>query len=91
MTVVNGTIHLPFPVPAEELVHIATEGLRMTQEVLSEQGGEAWAETVLPLTADRMMVACRLCIDPQELRGCRAKVAWANKVTGAADASPVEH
>lgn len=71
MTVVDGTVRLPSPTPAEELVRIAAEGLVMAPATLTTWGSEAQAESVLPLTADNIADTCPLCIGPGELRGCQ--------------------
>lgn len=80
MTVVDGTICLPSPTPAEELVRIAAEGLAMAPAAPTTWGSEARAETVLPLTGDNIADTCHLCIRPDELRGCGAKAVWALSV-----------
>lgn len=77
MTVVDGTICLPSPTPAEELVRIAAEGLAMAPATPTTWGSEARAETVLPLTGDNIADTCHLCIRPDELRGCGARAVWA--------------
>jgi len=77
MTVVDGAMRLPSPTPAEELVRIAAEGLAVPPAAPTAPGPEARAEAVLPLTAVNIADTCPLCIRPDEVRGCRAKAAWA--------------
>ena len=61
-------------------MRIATEGLTVSPAAPTTRGPEAQARAVLPLTAATIADTCRLCIRPGEVRGCRAKAAWAAQV-----------
>jgi len=77
MTIIDETIRLPSPTPAEKLVRIATEGITVPPAAPTTWGSEAQGEAVLPLTTSNIADTCPLCIRPSELRGCQAKTAWA--------------
>jgi len=80
MTVVDGT-RVVSPLLAEELLHIAADGLVVPPATFTSWGPPAQAEAILPLTAVNITDTCGLCIRADKWRGCQAKAKWAASIT----------
>lgn len=80
MTVINDTVRLPSPIPADGLVKIAREGVVAKPTIFQAPSCEAQAEKVEPLTVENIVDSCPLCIPSREARGCRAKQVWASRL-----------
>ena len=85
MTVIDETIRIPSPVPAEGLVRIAVEGFLSPPLSPVLRQPEARTGIIRPLTASNLIDTCHLCIPPEERRGCQAKAAWAARITSHMD------
>ena len=78
MTVIDDTVRLPSPIPADGLVKIAREGVAAKPTIFQSPSPEARAEKVEPLTAENIVDTCSLCIPSSDTRGCQVKQVWAS-------------
>jgi len=81
ITIIDEIIRLPSPTRAEELAQIAVEGFIPPPLTPVLHQPEARAVSVMSLTATNIVNTCRLCIPPEEGRGCLSKVAWVTRIT----------
>ena len=80
MTIINENLRLPSPTSAPEIVRIAREGLTRTLIQPIGFSHQSQAELVTHMTANNIEETCHLCINPQEIGGCREKIRWAEKI-----------
>jgi len=81
MTVIDHTIRLPFPTPAQRLVEIGEEGISGTPTIFHPTGPQLRAERVASLTAGNISDTCPLCVPDSQQAGCRLKQAWASGIS----------
>jgi len=78
ITVIDDTVRLAWPTPADRLVKIAREGIAAKPTILQAPSPQARTEKVEPLTVENIVDTCPLCIPSSETRGCQVKQAWAS-------------
>jgi hypothetical protein len=77
LTLIDGTIRIPAPTPAGELVRIAKEGTIPVSLAYVDKKAPAGRGTVIPLTPANLNSTCHLCVPSPEKGDCMAKSAWA--------------